>query len=142
MHSNDRNKEQSGVATPTAAAPFLPSPRSALAVAGLTLLALGAALFLRYAIIQNTPIGLACEAGEQSLTCSVRLAVILLFVRSVFGWAALCAGVVQFLRPNVLALSLGLVFAAFGLVLYNTRMSALAVALIVLSFARRVPARR
>jgi hypothetical protein len=121
---------------------FLPSARAAMAVGGLTLLALGAALYLRYGIIQNTPIGLACEAGEQSLTCSVRLAAILLFIRSAFGWTALGASLVQILRPNVLALGVGLVSAAFGLVLYNTRLSALAVALIVLSFARRPPARR
>jgi len=37
------------------------------------------ALYLRYDIIQNTPIGLACEAGEQSLICTVRLAAIHLF---------------------------------------------------------------
>jgi hypothetical protein len=144
MHSGDTNKARMASAPPSAAEkqPYLPSPRAALLVGGLTLLALGAALFLRYGIIQSTPIGLACEAGEQSLTCSVRLAVILLFIRSVFGWTALCASLVQLLRPNVVALSLGLVSAAFGLVLYNTRMSALAVALIALSFARRVPARR
>lgn len=138
------NKQQmeTTAARAGAGATYLPSPRAALVVAGLGLLALGAALYLRYEIIQNTPIGLACEAGEESLTCSIRLAVIILFVRSVFGWTALLAAIVQLMRPNMIALAIGLVFAAFGLVLYNTRLAGLAAALLVLSFARRVPKRR
>src|ERR1700752_1734243 len=55
---------------------FLPSKRASAVLAVLALAALGAALYLRYAIIQNSAIGVACEAGEQSLTCEVRLAVI------------------------------------------------------------------
>lgn len=98
--------------------------------------AVGLALYLRYDIIQNTPIGLACEAGEQSLTCAVRLAAIHLFVRSIFGWTAVIAALLQLWRPNVVAFGIGLLSASFGLVLYNTRLSALAVALLVLSLAR------
>jgi hypothetical protein len=118
---------------------FLPSKRVAFALSALGLSALGAALFLRYGIIQNTPIGLACEAGEESLTCSVRLAVILLFIRSVFGWTAVGAAAFQLWRPNTIAFGIALVFAALGLVLYNTRLSALAVALLALSLARAAP---
>ncbi len=104
--------------------PFSAPPRSA------------AALYLRYAIIQNSAIGVACEAGEESFTCEVRLAVILMFVRGAFGWVALIASGVQLWRPHVVAFGTGLVFALLGLVLYNTRASALAVALLVLSLAR------
>jgi uncharacterized membrane protein len=124
---------------PDAAAPpklFLPSKRASVVLAILALAALGAALYLRYAIIQNSVIGVACEAGEQSLTCEVRLAVILMFVRGVFGWVALIASGVQLWRPSVVTFSTGLVFALLGLVLYNTRVSALAIALLVLSLAR------
>ncbi len=120
---------------------FVPSRRAVVILAVLGLAALGAALFLRYGIIQNTPIGLACEAGEASLTCKVRLAVILMFIQDCFGWTALIAAGVQFWRPNSVALGVGLVFALLGLVLYNTRASALAVTLLVLSFARPAPAR-
>ncbi|MFZ0399336.1 MAG: hypothetical protein WAM06_15045 [Methyloceanibacter sp.] len=102
----------------------------------LVVAAVGLALYLRYDIIQNTPIGLACEAGEQSLTCAVRLAAIHLFVRSIFGWTAVIAALLQLWRPNVVAFGIGLLSASFGLVLYNTRLSALAVALLVLSLAR------
>ena len=97
--------------------------------------ALALALFLRYSIIQNTPIGL-CEASEESFTCTIRLAVILFFVRGMFGWIALAAAAVQLWRPNITAFGLSLISAAFGIVLYNTRLSALALALLVLSLAR------
>lgn len=102
----------------------------------LTIAALAAALSLRYGIIQNTSIGLACQAGEASLLCRARLATIFLFTWNVFGGVAIAAAALQLCRPNISALGTGLVFAAFGLVLYNTRFSALAVALLVLSLAR------
>jgi hypothetical protein len=112
-----------------------------LAIAVLGLAALGIALYLRYVIIQNSGIGVACEAGEESLTCKVRLTVILMFVDSVFGWVAMIAAAIQLWRPNVVVFAVGVVFALFGLVLYNTRASALAVALLVLSLARPWPGR-
>ncbi len=115
---------------------FAPSRRAVVILTVLAVAALSLALFLRYGIIQNTPIGLACEAGEESLTCRVRLAVILMFVQDCFGWTALIAAGVQLWRPNAVAFGVGLVFALLGLVLYNTRASALAVTLLVLSFAR------
>jgi DNA-binding LytR/AlgR family response regulator len=120
---------------------FLPPKSYGVALAVLVLLALGLALFLRYRIIQNTPIGLACEAGEESLTCTARLAVILLFVRDAFGWTALGAAMVQLIRPNRVTFAIGLVAGALGLVLYNLRLSALAVALLLLSLARLRSAR-
>lgn len=120
---------------------FVPSRRAVVTLGVLGLAALGTALFLRYGIIQNTPIGLACEAGEDSFTCKVRLAVILMFIQDCFGWTALIAAGVQLWRPNSVALGVGLVFAMLGLVLYNTRASALAVTLLVLSFARPAAAR-
>lgn len=121
-----------------AAAPklFLPSRRAASILAMLGMVALGTALYLRYAIIQNSAIGVACEAGEASFTCKLRLAVILMFVQDCFGWVAMIAAGVQLWRPNIVAFGTGAVFALLGLVLYNTRASALAIALLVLSLAR------
>lgn len=121
---------------------FKPSRRAVLILSSLVLAAVGLALYLRYVIIQNTPIGLACDGGEQSLTCMVRLVAIQLFVRSVFGWTAVVAALVQLWRPNICAFSVVLLSASFGLVLYNTRLSALAVALLVLSLARARPEER
>jgi hypothetical protein len=118
---------------------FLPSKRASLLLAVLGLAALGTALFLRYGIIQNSVIGVACEAGEVSLTCKIRLAVILMFIQDAFGWMAVIAAGIQLWRPNTIAFGMSLIFALLGLVLYNTRASALAVALLVLSLARPAP---
>jgi hypothetical protein len=115
---------------------FLPTRKAASILAGLGVVALGTALYLRYAIIQNSTIGVACEAGEVSALCKLRLAVILMFVQDSFGWVAMIAAGVQLWRPNIVAFGAGLTFALMGLVLYNTRASALAVALLVLSLAR------
>ena len=118
----------------------LPSRRAAALLAALGVVALGMALYLRYFIIQNSAIGVACEAGAVSLTCKLRLAVILMFVQDCFGWVAMIAAGVQLWRPNIVAFGTGLVFALMGLELYNTRASALAIALLVLSLARPSPA--
>jgi hypothetical protein len=118
---------------------FLPSARAGAIIAALGIAALGVALWLRYGIIQNSHIGIACEEGEQSSLCTLRLAVILLFARGVFGWGALLAAVIQLWRPNVVVFGAGIVLALLGLVLYNTRIAALAVPLLVLSLARPSP---
>jgi len=121
---------------------FLPSARGAVIIGVLAAVALGAALWLRYAVIQNSEIGVACEAGEESLICSLRLAAILLFARGVFGSVALLAALLQLWRPNSIVFGVGIVFALLGLVLYNTRVAALALPLLVLSLARRTPGGR
>src|SRR4029078_1863879 len=129
---------------PPPTATFLP-PVGALALTlGLAAASLAAALYLRYGIIQNTPTVLACEAGERSVTCAVRLVFITFYSLGAFGWTAFAASLLQLWRPSTLAFATGLIAACFGIVLYNTRLSALAVALLVLSLARLVsgPARR
>jgi hypothetical protein len=120
---------------------FKLSGRAAVILSLLTVAAVGLALLVRYVFIQNTPLGLACDAGERSLACAVRMGAIHLFVRSVFGLTALVAALVQLWRPNIVVFAIALLSAGFGLVLYNTRLSALAVALLVLSFARAWPAK-
>jgi hypothetical protein len=117
---------------------FLPSRHASLVLATLSVVALSTALFLRYGIIQNSVIGVACEAGEVSLTCKIRLAVILMFIQGLFGWVAIIAAGVQLWRPNTFTFGTSLIFALLGLVLYNTRVSALAIALLLLSLARPV----
>jgi Gpi18-like mannosyltransferase len=132
----------SNIASKSGLTLYRPSLRATLILVPVAAAALGVALFLRYGIIQNTPIGLGCEAGEESFTCIVRFAAILLFTWEVFGWAAVAAALVQLWRPNIIAFGIGVVFAALGLVLYNTRLSALAVALLVISLARAAPKAR
>jgi hypothetical protein len=130
------------IASKSGLALFRPSLRATLIIVPLVLAGLGIALFLRYGIIQNTPLGLGCEGGGESLTCTIRWLTILVFTWDVFGWVAVAVALVQLWRPNIVAFGLGAVFAALGLVLYNTRLSALAVALLVLSLARAAPKAR
>jgi len=132
----------SNIASKSELALFRPSLHGTLILVPLVVAVLGIALFLRYGIIQNTPLGLACEGGGESLTCTIRLAAILMFTWEVFGWGAVAAALVQLWRPNIIAFGITVVLAALGLVLYNTRLSALAVALLVLSLARAAPKAR
>jgi hypothetical protein len=115
---------------------FLPTARqtNALLIAGF--LSVGYALYLRYLVIEQSTVGLACEAGLQTWMCLTRMVVIALFKHSVFGIAAIAAAVFNLIRPSVLIFALGLAAAGFGLVLYNNGLSGLAVAVLMLSFAR------
>lgn len=118
---------------------FLPSMRAATVLAGVGVLALAAALYVRYGIIQNTPLGLACEAGRESVVCDFRFVVVSLFNNNVFGWAAIFLALLNFWRPSVLTFGICLAAALAGLVLYNTSGAALAFALLLLSLARPAP---
>jgi hypothetical protein len=118
---------------------FLPTARQTnwLIVAGF--LAVGYALYLRYLAIELSSVGLACQAGLQTWLCLTRKIVIALFTNSVFGAIALGAAVLNLIRPSLVLFGLGLVASGFGIVLYNVGLSALAVALLILSLARPVP---
>ncbi len=117
---------------------FLPSRKHAviMGAGGAVMLALG--LIFRFAVIENTPLGIACDAGEESLICTIRLGVILLFVFNIFGAVAVAAAVWQVWRPNAIAFGIAFTFALIGIVLYGPRASALALALLILSLARPV----
>jgi len=117
---------------------FLPSPRAANLLIAIGAAALGYALYLRYLMIENSTVGLACEAELATTACTVRKAAIFLFQYQAFGVLALAAAVYHLLRPNIYAFAVAMVAAAFGLVLYNNGLAALATALIVVSFARPV----
>jgi hypothetical protein len=115
---------------------FRPSRRQATLLGALALGSLAAAFYVRYGIIENTQIGFACDAGELSFLCQFRLATVYLFNATLFGAVAIVAAGLQLCRPNITAFGIGLSFAAIGVVLYNTRLSALALALLILSLAR------
>jgi hypothetical protein len=117
---------------------FLPSPRVANVLIALGAAALGYALYLRYLVIENSTVGLACEAGLNTSACMVRKIAIFLFRYQAFGILAFVAAVYHLLRPHIYAFALAMVAAAFGLVLYNNGLAALATALLVVSFARPV----
>jgi hypothetical protein len=95
--------------------------------------------YLRYRVIEQPTIGIACETGGTSSLCAIRRATITLFQLSALGTVALAAAVLNLLRPSVVLVAIALVAAGFGIVLYNVALSALAVALLVLSLARPAP---
>jgi hypothetical protein len=119
---------------------FLPSARASNWLLIVSFLAVGEALYLRYLAIEYAPVSLACQGGLQSWLCtSFRLA-IALYSHSVFGWVALVAAVLNLLRPSLVLVTVALAAAGFGLVLHNADLSGLAVAFLILSLARPVPA--
>jgi hypothetical protein len=87
-------------------------------------------------VIEQSAVSLACDAGLDTWLCLTRRIATGLFRYSFFGVAALAAAVLNLIRPSVMLLALGLAAAGFGIVLYNVGLSALAVALLLLSLGR------
>lgn len=121
--------------------PFLPSPRANYLLIAAGFLAVGWAMYVRYLVIELPTVGLACEAGLQSTVCQMRRIVLWLFTNNVFGITALAAATLHLLRPNLVVFGLALVAGGIGVVLYNNALSGLALALLILSFARPAPAK-
>jgi hypothetical protein len=102
-------------------------------------LALGYAIYLRYLVIEQTQIGLACDAGLRTWLCLSRTVVSAFFENEMFGWVSLGAAVLTLIRPNLPLFTIGLAASAFGIVLHNAGLSGIAVALLIMCFARPVP---
>ena len=100
----------------------------------------GYALYLRYLAIELSTVGLACEAGLQTMLCKSRALATTLFKNSVFGTVALVIAVLHVMRPSIALLTAGLIAAALGIVLYNVALSGIAIGLLILGFARPAPA--
>jgi hypothetical protein len=122
-------------------ATFRPTPGQCIFLVVLTAAALGCSLYMRYWVIQSSTIGVACDTGPRTALCMMRSGVIELSNYTAFGWAALAAAVLNLIRPSVALLATGLAISAFGLVhySYNVVLSAIAVALMILAFARPAP---
>lgn len=120
--------------------PFLPSASQANWLIAIGLSSLGYALYLRYLAIEQSSVGLACQGGARTWLCFTRSLVIALFNNSVFGFVGLAAALLNLIRPSLALFGTALVAAGFGIVLYNVGLSALAVGLLILSFARPDPA--
>ena len=100
---------------------FLPTARQTNWLLVIGFLALGQALYLRYMALENNTVSLACQGGLRTWLCDAFRLTIVLFNHNVFGWVALAA-------------------AAFGIVLHNADLAALAAGLLILSLARPAPA--
>ena len=118
---------------------FLPSARATNCLLIVGFCSVGYALYLRYLALEQSSVGLACAAGLDTWLCFTRHIAYVLFSHSVFGWAALAVAAVNLLRPSLVLFMVALSIACFGVVLYNTGLSSIAVALLLLSFARRAP---
>jgi len=118
---------------------FLPSASQFAVLAALGVCALGYALYLRYLVIENVPVGLACDAGAQTFTCLSRKVAIAFGDHDVFGRVAVGFAALTLLRPTVLLFAIALVAAAFGVVLHNAGLAGVGAGLLVLSFARPAP---
>jgi hypothetical protein len=118
---------------------FLPSARTTNWLLTIGFLALLCAFYLRYLVIENSTVGLACDAGRDSIICLARFVATRLFRAQVFGFVALGAALLNLIRPSLPLFAIAIVATAFGLVLYNTSLAGLATGLMIISFAR--PAR-
>jgi hypothetical protein len=118
---------------------FLPSARATNVLLIVGFCALGYALYMRYLAIEQSNVGLACDAGLASWLCTSRKILTTLFGYSVFGATALIVAVVNLIRPSLVLFAVALVATCIGVVLYNVGLAGLAAGLLVLSLARRAP---
>ncbi len=100
----------------------------------------GYALYLRYFAIEFSQTSLACDAGLQTVICKARSTATALFKNSVFGAVALVIATLNLMRPSIVLLTGGVIAAGLGIVLYNIVLSGIAIALLILGFARPAPA--
>ena len=115
---------------------FLPTARQLNWIVTLAFLSLGEAMYLRYLAIENSTVSLACQAGLDTWLCATFRVVIVLYKFEVFGAAALVAAVLNLIRPSLVLVAVALAASAFGVVLHNADLSALAAGLLILSLAR------
>ena len=117
---------------------FAPTARQLNVIIPIGLIVLGYALYMRYLVIQQASVGLACDGGLATSLCTIRKIVIGLHQHGVFGGVAIGAALLNLIRPLVALFTIGTAAAALGIVLYNVELSALAAALLIMSFARPV----
>src|SRR5215471_9596381 len=115
---------------------FVPTARQTNWLLCVGFLSVGYALYLRYRAIEFADVSLACQAGLDTWLCGTFRTVIILYNHSVFGAIALGAALLNLLRPSVVVFAIALAAAAFGIVMHNLGLSALAAALLIVSLAR------
>jgi len=118
---------------------FLPTARQTNWLLIVGFLSLGQALYLRYMALENNTVALACQDGLQTWLCTTFRLTIVLFNFGVFGWAALIVAFLNLLRPSVVLVAAALAASAFGVVLHNADLAAVAVGFLILSLARPAP---
>ena len=117
---------------------YRPTIGQAIGLAVVALIALTYGFGMRYWVVENSAVGIACETAS-TLLCASRGTAIALFQPQVFGIVALSAALLNLLRPSFIPIALALLAAGAGIVLYNAALSSFAVALLILSLARPAP---
>ena len=120
--------------------PFRLSPYQVQFLLIVGFVTVGYALYLRYLAIEFSQVSLACDAGLQTMLCKARSVSSSLFKNSVFGIVALVIATLNLMRPSIVLLTLGVIAAGLGIVLYNVALSGVAIGLLILGFARPAPA--
>jgi hypothetical protein len=100
-------------------------------------LALGAALALRFYVVEPRGIGFACQAATPPWWCDVRLVLVLTFQWGVLGGLALVLGVLGFINRSRGAAVAAMVVGVMALTLYNPETGAAGFLLGMLHAARR-----
>ena len=119
---------------------FRPTRRQVAVLVVIAAIALTYGFVMRYAVIQNSAIGIGCETGS-TLLCTSRYATIVLFQLQVFGAVALAVALLNLCRPWIVLVAIALIAGGAGIVLYNAVLSSFAVAALILSLARPASAR-
>jgi hypothetical protein len=120
---------------------FLPTRREAALLTAVALAALACGFYVRYAMIERSAVGIACESGLDGWLCAGRRTAIALYSASLFGIIALGTALLNLLRPSLVLFAIALAAAGLGIVLYNVVLSGLGVTCLVLSLARPAPER-
>jgi hypothetical protein len=134
MSATDASRDSPRVGAP--ARLFVPPPAALNWVITIGFISLGYAMYLRYLVIEQSRVGIACDTGLKTWLCLSRAVASALFDNQVFGWTALGAAVLTLIRPSVPLFTISLAASAFGIVLYNAALSGLAAALLIMCLAR------
>ncbi len=118
---------------------FLPTARQTNWLIVIAFLSLGEALYLRYQGMENSVVSIACQGGLGSWLCATFRLAIALYNYQVFGGIALAVALLNLIRPSLILFAVALAAAAFGVVMHNADLSALAAGVLILSLARPVP---
>jgi hypothetical protein len=120
---------------------YRPTLMQTCILAAIAILALVCGFYIRYSLVEQPAVGIACQAGAASATCSARSSAIFLFEHAVFGLSAVTSALLNLIRPAVVFIALALFASGLGIVLYNVGLAALSVTLLIFSLARPVPGR-
>jgi hypothetical protein len=119
---------------------FLPTARQTNWLLIVGFLAIGEALYVRYLAIENAPVSLACQGGQNTWLCTTFHLAIAAYNNSVFGWVAVIAAALNLVRPSIVLMTVAIFAGGMGLVLHNAGFAGLAAGLLILSLARPAPA--